>query len=72
MSSSQMSTARVEIHARGRNRALRLDDGCRMTVIGAWPGDEVERLCERCVRVVDGVLGFPHSRTTAATDGEDE
>ncbi|KAI7735483.1 hypothetical protein M8C21_017841 [Ambrosia artemisiifolia] len=42
--SHTISTARVEIHARGRNRALRLDDGCLIIVIGAWPGDVVERL----------------------------
>lgn len=70
MSSSQIRTARVEIHGRGRNRALRLDDGCRITEIGASPGDEIERLCESSTKILLGVLGFPHNTTTAATDGE--
>ncbi|KAI3498361.1 hypothetical protein L1887_34134 [Cichorium endivia] len=74
MSSSQIRMARVEIHGRGRNRALRLDDGCRITEIGASPGDEIERLCESSTSVFAGVAGlvagFPHNTTTAAIDGE--
>lgn len=41
-------------------------------MIGAWPGEERVRLCESSTSVFVGVLGFPHSITTAAADGEDE
>lgn len=71
-SSSQISTARVLIHGLGRNRLLRLGDGCRRTEIGASPVDETERLWDSWVRVRVGVEGFPHKTTTEDTNGEAE
>ncbi|KAK2982891.1 hypothetical protein RJ640_003547 [Escallonia rubra] len=68
-SSSQISTARVRIDRRGRNRELRLADFWRITETGASPP---ERLRESCVKVSAGVEGFPQRTSTAATDGEAE
>lgn len=70
-SSSQINTARVLMDPRGKNRELRLADGCRTTEMGA-PPEETERLRESRVRVSVGVEGFPHRMRTEATNGDPE